>query len=51
LIQWIGTKGGLVKLRPDQKLSLVRDMDVAARMAFARDLLANLVRIAKAPTP
>ena len=47
LIQWIGAKGGLVKLRPDQKLSMVRDMDVAARMAFARDLLGNLARIAK----
>ncbi len=51
LIQWIGTKGGLVKLRPDQKLSMVREMDVAARMAFARDLLGNLVRIVKGHAP
>ena len=47
LIQWIGTKGGLVKLRPDQKLVVARDMDVAARMGLARDVLGNLVKLAK----
>ena len=49
LIRWIGTKGGLVKLRPDQKLAMVRDMDVSARMAYARDLLSNLVKLAQTP--
>ncbi|MDD2705145.1 MAG: transcription-repair coupling factor, partial [Acidocella sp.] len=47
LIQWIGTKGGLVKLRPDQKLVVARDMDGAARVGIARDVLGNLVRLAK----
>ncbi len=47
LIQWIGTKGGLVKLRPDQKLVVARDMDVAARMSIARDVLGNLSKLAK----
>ncbi len=47
LIQWIGTKGGLVKLRPDQKLVVARDMDVAARVGIARDVLGNLVKLVK----
>jgi len=50
LIQWIGTKGGLVKLRPDQKLVVARDMDVAARMAIAQDVLGSLVKLAKLET-
>jgi transcription-repair coupling factor (superfamily II helicase) len=51
LIQWIGTKGGLVKLRPDQKLVVVRDMDVAARMKYAQDTLRALVKLAKLEMP
>jgi transcription-repair coupling factor (superfamily II helicase) len=51
LIQWIGTKGGLVKLRPDQKLVVVRDMDVAARMRYAQDTLRALVKLAKLEKP
>lgn len=49
LVRWIGSKGGLVKLRPDHKLALVRDMDIAARMAYARDLLGALVKLAREP--
>ncbi|WP_297443806.1 transcription-repair coupling factor [Acidocella sp.] len=47
LIQWIGTKGGLVKLRPDQKLVVVREMDLPARMKYAQDVLKALVRLAR----
>jgi len=47
LIQWISSRGGTLKLRPDQKLVVARDMDVAARMAIARDVLVNLVRLAR----
>jgi transcription-repair coupling factor (superfamily II helicase) len=47
LIAWIGTKGGLVKVRPDHKLVVSRDMDVSARSAIARDILANLTRLAR----
>jgi transcription-repair coupling factor (superfamily II helicase) len=32
-------------LRPDHKLAIARDMDVAARLKFARDTLEALVRI------
>jgi transcription-repair coupling factor (superfamily II helicase) len=45
LIRWLSGKGGLVRLRPDHKLAIARDMDVAARLKFARDTLEALVRI------
>jgi len=46
LIAWLSNKGGLVRLRPDHKLALVREMDVATRLRFARDILDNLLQIA-----
>jgi len=46
LVAWLASKGGLVKLRPDHKLAIVREMDLAARLATARDMLGNLARIA-----
>jgi len=46
LISWLSTKGGLVRLRPDHKLALVREMDVATRLRFARDILDSLLQIA-----
>jgi transcription-repair coupling factor (superfamily II helicase) len=45
LIVWLSSKGGLVRLRPDHKLAISREMDVAARLRFARDTLGALVRI------
>ena len=45
LVRWLSGKGGLVRLRPDHKLAIQRDMDVAARLKFARDTLEALVRI------
>lgn len=42
LITWLGKKGGLVKLRPDHKLAVVRDMNVRERVKLARDILRNL---------
>jgi transcription-repair coupling factor (superfamily II helicase) len=50
LIQWIASRGGTVKLRPDQKLVVVRDMDVAARVGIARDVLGALVKLAQLET-
>ena len=47
LIAWIGTRGGTVKVRPDHKLVVVRDMDVSSRVGVARDVLANLIRLAR----
>jgi len=46
LVAWLGSKGGVVRLRPDHKLAIVREMDVAARIRTARDVLGSLVRIA-----
>jgi transcription-repair coupling factor (superfamily II helicase) len=46
LISWLGTKGGVVKLRPDHKLAIVRDMSVGERVKLARDVVVNLNRIA-----
>ncbi len=46
LVSWLSTKGGLVRLRPDHKLALVREMDVATRLRFARDTLGSLLQIA-----
>ncbi len=45
LITWLGKKAGLVKLRPDHKLAIVRDMNVAERVKMARDVLGNLNRL------
>ena len=46
LVKWLSSKGGLIRLRPDHKLAISRDMDVATRLKFARDTLGALVRIA-----
>jgi transcription-repair coupling factor (superfamily II helicase) len=32
----------MVKLRPDHKLAVVRDMNVSERVKLARDILRNL---------
>ena len=48
LVQWLGTTKGAVRLRPDHKLSLVRDMTLAERVKAAGGVLENLVRIAEA---
>ena len=47
LVRWLSGKGGLVRLRPDHKLAIAREMDVAARLKFARDTLEALVRISE----
>ena len=47
LIAWLGTRKGAIRLRPDHKLSIVRDMNVTERMTVGRDVLGNLNRLAK----
>ena len=42
LVAWLASKGGLVRLRPDHKLAIAREMDVTTRLRFARDTLAAL---------
>ncbi len=46
LVSWLSGKRGPVKLRPDHKLAIVRDMSVAERLRTARDVVQNLNRIA-----
>ncbi len=45
LVSWVQSKAGLVRLRPDYKLAIARDMTVAQRMKLARDVAVNLNRI------
>ena len=45
LIRWLSGKGGQVRLRPDHKLAIVREMDVATRLRNAREVLGSLIRI------
>jgi transcription-repair coupling factor (superfamily II helicase) len=47
LVAWLATTKGTVKLRPDQKLSLVRDMNVPERVRTAREVLGQLVRVVR----
>ncbi|MBV9786073.1 MAG: transcription-repair coupling factor [Acidisphaera sp.] len=45
LIAWLGTKAGQIRLRPDHKLAITREMDLATRLRTARDVLGNLNRM------
>ena len=45
LVAWLATTKGAVKLRPDHKLSMVRDMNVAERVRQAREVLGHLNRV------
>ncbi len=46
LVQWLGTRKGAIKLRPDHKLAVVRDLTVPDRVKTADEILSNLVRVA-----
>ena len=46
LIGWLSTRKGVIRLRPDHKLSIVREMGVVERMTLGRDVLGNLNRLA-----
>jgi transcription-repair coupling factor (superfamily II helicase) len=45
LVQWLAGTKGAIKLRPDHKLSVVKDMNVPERVRTASHVLANLVRV------
>ena len=47
LIAWLNSRNGQIRLRPDQKLAVVRDMNVRERLATARDVLGHLNKIAE----
>ena len=46
LINWVTAQKGLVKLRPDHKLAMVREMDLPTRVRAAKDMLASLAKVA-----
>jgi len=46
LVSWVGAQKGLVKLRPDHKLALLREMELPQRVRVAKDLLSGLVKLA-----
>ncbi|MEO3471626.1 transcription-repair coupling factor [Roseomonas sp. CAU 1739] len=51
MVGWVTAQKGQVKLRPDHKMALLREMDLPQRVKAARDLLtalAKLVRRARA---
>ncbi len=47
LIAWIGVKGSDMRLRPDHKLAIAREMTTAARITLARDVVGTLNRLAE----
>ncbi|MBL6457993.1 transcription-repair coupling factor [Belnapia sp. T6] len=46
LIAWVTAQKGLVKLRPDHKLALLREMELPQRIRVAKELLGALVKVA-----
>jgi transcription-repair coupling factor (superfamily II helicase) len=51
LVEWVAAQKGIVKLRPDHKLALPKEMDLPGRVRAARELLRALAKVAKAPPP
>ncbi len=46
LVAWVAQQKGLIRLRPDHKLALLREMMLPQRLRVAKDLLAALVKVA-----
>jgi transcription-repair coupling factor (superfamily II helicase) len=46
LVSWVAAQKGLVKLRPDHKLALLREMELPQRVRVAKDLLSALAKVA-----
>jgi transcription-repair coupling factor (superfamily II helicase) len=46
LVSWLSSKGGTVRLRPDHKLAIVREMGVQERLRLAREMVGSLNQIA-----
>ena len=45
LVAWLGAQRGGVRLRPDHKLAIAREMEVTERIKTAREVLRALNRI------
>ena len=46
LISWLGSRKGTIRLRPDHKLAIAKEMTLQERMRLGRDVLGNLTRLA-----
>jgi transcription-repair coupling factor (superfamily II helicase) len=46
LVAWLGSKAGQIRLRPDHKLAIAREMTIAQRVRLARDVVEKLNQIA-----
>ena len=47
LVAWLGLQKAPLRLRPDYKLALSGEMDLARRVKNARDLVSNLAKLAR----
>ncbi|MCQ8240828.1 transcription-repair coupling factor [Rhizosaccharibacter radicis] len=47
LVAWIGSRGAEMRLRPDHKLAISREMTNAQRIGMARDTVKHLMRLAR----
>ncbi|KAA2215181.1 transcription-repair coupling factor [Teichococcus oryzae] len=47
LVGWVAAQKGVVKLRPDHKLAMVREMDLPTRVRAAKDMLAALAKLSR----
>jgi transcription-repair coupling factor (superfamily II helicase) len=45
-VRWLTSKRGAIRLRPDHKLAIVREMSLPERVRVARDVVAKLNRLA-----
>jgi len=46
LVSWVAAQKGLVRLRPDHKLALLREMELPQRVRVAKELLGALAKVA-----
>jgi transcription-repair coupling factor (superfamily II helicase) len=46
LVSWVAAQKGLVKLRPDHKLALLREMELPQRVRVAKELVGAIARVA-----
>jgi transcription-repair coupling factor (superfamily II helicase) len=46
LVRWLSSQGGAIRLRPDHRLAISREMSLSERVRLAGDVVANLNRLA-----
>ncbi len=46
LVAWVSSQKGIISLRPDHKLALLRELPFEARVKAARGLVSKLLEVA-----